>query len=90
MENKHTWERIEKRFDDLCRHPEYTDVVTATRPEILLFLRTEIDLAVKRGEGEKMLCEWCKKPVDVDCQHYHEAHNTALSRAQEIIRELMK
>ena len=41
---------------------------------------------MERVEGMKMLCEWCKKPVDVDCQHYHEAHNTALSRVQEIIR----
>ena len=64
MENKHIWEEVEKRFDErfnnfngLTRKGFFIDI----SDDIKSFIRQEIDLAVKRREGE--LREEYKKMV---------------------------
>ena len=46
---KRDWE---EEFNKMCAHPEYTDIVTATRPEIISHISTLLNQLGKEMIGE--------------------------------------
>ena len=75
-------ERLKERFSSMLHYIE-AHTGESERENLKSFINSELE---KQKDGlremiEKMQkkCEWCKKIIDIDCQHYDEKYNQALS-----------
>jgi hypothetical protein len=56
--------------------------------EIIAAFTIEVEEVMRELEGMRIECEWCKKVVDEDCQHYDEKANVALTHSLTLLDQL--